>query len=194
MENKYYWTDKIFDLLEIAPSDRVYTSPNFFIKDYVNSRNQKIIDENFKKLTLSNPIEFEFDLLTPKGNQKYFRTYSKLVKQDDKLVRIVITQDITHAKLEKLEKLRLNNSFEAVASSSNIVLAESDGENYYFTKEIYNWLEIDPEDYEGVDVIQEFAFPEDKKLLKQIWNDASEENNFYELKFRAKSSTGKILY
>ncbi|MDD4595060.1 MAG: PAS domain-containing protein, partial [Methanobacteriaceae archaeon] len=194
MEDKYYWTDKIFDLLEIAPSERVYTSPNFFIKDYVNSRNQKIIDENFKKLTLSNPIEFEFDLLTPKGNQKYFRTYSKLVKQDDKLVRIVITQDITHEKLEKLEKLRLNNSFEAVASSSNIVLAESDGANYYFTKEIYNWLEIDPEDYEGVDVIQEFAFPEDKKLLKQIWKDASEENNFYELKFRAKSSTGKILY
>ena len=192
--DNYYWTDKIFDLLEIEPNERIYTSKNFFIKDYVNLKNQRIIDENFKELTLYHPIEFEFDIITPKGNHKYFKVYSKLVEQDDDLVRIVITQDITLEKLEKLEKLRLNASFEAVASSNKIVLAESDGNNYYFTNEIYKWLEINPEDYNGVDVIQEFAFPEDKKLLQKIWKDASEDNPFFELKFRAKSSTGKILY
>ncbi len=193
-EDYYYWTDAIFDIFEIEIENRVYNSKKLFIYDYVTPKNKKIIDDNLRALTYDNPVTFEFKAITPKGNEKYLKTFIRIIEDNNKFTRISITRDITSEKLVLKESFSLKNTFEAVESASKIFLAEYVKGKFFFTNEIYKLLEVNPEDYEGMNILTEFALPLDKELFNNTWNKVSVDNPGFELNLRLKSKSGEIIY
>ena len=193
-EDYYYWTDAIFDIFEIEIENRVYNSKKLFIYDYVTPKNKKIIDDNLRALTYDNPVTFEFKAITPKGNEKYLKTFIRIIEDNNEFTRISITRDITSEKLVLKESFSLKNTFEAVESASKIFLAEYVKGKFFFTNEIYKLLEVNPEDYEGMNILTEFALPLDKELFNNTWNKVSVDNPGFELNLRLKSKSGEIIY
>jgi two-component sensor histidine kinase len=169
----YHWTNQIHNILDLSEDSEYtgFTKENILFK-YVKNEDLDRLENEIKKLSLNNPVSVEYDINTNKGNYKHLKTYMKIKIQNDKIITLCFTQDITEEYLAKKSAITLKENIEYLQGYCKIVIAEFYDNKNHFTSEIYNILETSPEEY-SQDELDELMYPEDLKLFNENLNNLS---------------------
>ena len=189
----FHWTNEISNILELDPNIKVNLTEKNYIYNYASKESIKKINNALSDLTLNNPINVEYKIITAKGNVKYLRTFLKLKKYDDNnIIRLGFTQDITEETIAKNSAFNLQENIEYLQGFSKIIIAEYEDGEYTFTDEVYNILETTPEEYTYNDLVN-FMFPKDKEIFLNKMNNLSYENPSFKFTFRDMSAKGNVV-
>ena len=168
-KNGYHWLDGIFNVLEIKPENRVYHTKENFIFKYVSKSDEKLIHEKVDTLSKDNPVVIiEYKVKTETNHVKYLRTILKVHDSLNGNVYLAFTQDFSEEIKTKKNLNKLTKNLSAIQRTNNIAMATFKNNEYTWTSEIYNILELNPEDYSS-----------NKDLIKPLVIDKGP-NKFYE--------------
>lgn len=190
---EYSWTDELFEILEIDYPNRVYDTKSNYIYNYTTPENINKIEQALKHLNLDNSVTIRYEVKTAKGNTKFLKSYLKLKKDNDKILRLGFTQDITEETLAIKEALDLKESIEGIQEVSKIVIGVFQDGKYNFTSEIYNILGVSPEEYTNTDLLS-FVLPEDQEMISDSINNVTPEKPTFDYIFRFKTPSEGIKY
>jgi signal transduction histidine kinase/CheY-like chemotaxis protein len=115
---KASWTRGTYDIVEIEPGKPI-PGPDEHLSYYL-PKYRPLVTEAMRALVEENkPLDFEAQLITPKGNVKWCHAIGRAVCEGDRCVKIHGTlQDITERKAREREIQRLNHLY-AILSGIN---------------------------------------------------------------------------
>ena len=173
----YILSNSGYEFLGIKHEDNSISQP--IIKNFVLPEDMDIYDALMNVSPENSVTHGVYRVKTAKGEIKYLNTTNnaKFTDKGELIRNIGLLEDITEERLAQNVALQLQNDLSLIQSSSKIVIAHYKKGKYTFTSEIYNILEINPEDYsENVDLIKMFTIPEDQVILKEEQYLLSQEN------------------
>ena len=176
-KGNYILSNSGYEFLGINPEDNSISQP--IIKNFVLPEDMDIYDALMNVSPENSVTHGVYRVKTAKGEIKYLNTTNnaKFTDKGELIRNIGLLEDITEERLAQNVALQLQNDLSLIQSSSKIVIAHYKKGKYTFTSEIYNILEINPEDYsENVDLIKMFTIPEDQVILKEEQYLLSQEN------------------
>lgn len=191
--NQFKWTKEIFNILELDSEDYDENIHENILRKYMPAEAIINIDRALNQLSKNEPINLEHELKTAKGNTKFIRAYIKLQKSGKHYVEIGFIQDITHEKLAQKEALELETNIKEIQGFSKIFIGTLENGEYSFTPEIYNILEVNPEDATPEELLN-YIFPEDLKKILESFNNVTPKNPTFNLIYKVKTSNGEIKY
>ncbi len=196
------WFVKGYSILDVNPEKY---SGN--MADYVINEDKNIWMENHVKCTPENPeVSFVQRIISDKSELKYIHTFVayEFDKEGNKISHINFFQDITEEveKENKLkeslkETLKLQNSLNRIQSLSKTVIGYSDGSKYSkWTPEIFDLLEIEPENYENDmnNIIRRFVLDEDLLVRNEAVSKLTSEHPDAKFNQRIRTGKGNIKY
>jgi two-component sensor histidine kinase/PAS domain-containing protein len=191
--NGYYWTNEIYNLLEIKTEKKpTFTKENLIFQhttqDNINKINKTI--EQIRKNILKT---VEYPITTENGEKKYLKSYFKLIEENNQKYIITITKDRTEEYHAKKETLTLKEDMNIIEDYCNIFMWHYENGEMEFTPQIYNIIGVSPEEYSPRDLFQ-FTIKEDEKKFMKCFNNLSAENPTYNLIYRLKNIKGEIRY
>ncbi len=200
------WTPEIFNILEVDPNDYQNKKSNI-LNEFVIKDDLKIRKKAIEKISPTNPdTTFIQRIKTGKGNIKYIKTtihynydpngnYINCIGFDED-----VTDEMIHQKqLENAlkETTKLNDNLNRIQNASKTFISFSYNlQNIQWTSEVYNILEIDPEEYENKEnnIIEDFIIEEDKKIRTTAISHISPINPDITFIQRVKTGKGNIKY
>ena len=190
----YHWNDEIFNILEIEPENRIFIAEENIVLKYVLPPDKQYVLDCMSNLSVENPlISFEYRIKTVFGKIKYLRTTLKAHYSDEEDIIIGFTQDVSAETFAKKDAKDLRKNLNNIQSTSNIAIGSYKNGKYSVTPEIYDILEINPEDYpDDVDIIEWFVLPEDKGKFQEQIQQLTPENPSGHKLTTIKTPTGKI--
>lgn len=187
----YHWTSEIYTILELDKTTNINTTKENLLSKYTTKENQQKNREKLKKLSLTNPITIEYDIKTLKGNYKHLKSFIKLKKQDKQTIQLSFTQDTTEEYLAKKSAFTLKENIEYLEGFSKIVIAEFNKNNTYYTSEIYNILEANPEEYTPEELDQ-LVNPEDLEIFNENLKNINKKNPTFKQIYKCKTPKGNL--
>jgi two-component system sensor histidine kinase/response regulator len=195
-----YWSKSIYTLLEIDNIPENISKYEYYIS-LIHPDDRERAWKYFSSLKETGENQFEYKLITPKGNLKYFRGLKgKLVTGEDGKPKrsFGVLQDITASKLA--EKKIKSSQFELMEAQAIAKIGNWKWDvminKLAWSEEINNIFEIDPETAaEGnfIKMLTKYAHPNDRHILKQHLKDLSKiTNTSYE--YRIVTPNGNIKY
>jgi len=191
----YYWSDEVYNLFELdSKIESNFTKTNI-LTDLIEENDFKNNKEIMEDLTLTNPVIMDFDITTFKGNVKHLKSFVKLKKEEDDILRLQFLQDITEETLAKKSAIELQKSINQISDLSKIVIASFEDGLYSWTSEIYNILKINPEDYSAeTNLLDEFISHEDYEFYYNSLENLSPENNTFVNLITLHNNEGDLVY
>ncbi len=189
---KSFYTDGVYDLLGVSREDY---PPETLINFMVPEDREKLF-QLFNSLTPENStFKFKYKAIRPDGEPIYVSTYNKgtFNNNGDLLSIDAFEQDVTEETLAQEELVRLKQSIDEIQDFSKIFIARVEGDNYYYTDEVYHVLDIDPEKYPPNSLI-DFMIPEDREKLMKHFNDLSPEEPVFKMKYTSIKPNGETIY
>jgi PAS domain S-box-containing protein len=177
-DGKYRFTNELYNRLGIKKEDFV---------DTVNIVPLHLVPEdkddwfNAMDLTPDNSVlQVTYRLKSQNGELIYiFCTNKAKFDENGHLLKIIgLLLDVTEEKLALKSATELGENLETIQKTSKVIISTFENGVHNFSNEIYNILEINPEDYpDGVDLIKMFATLESKNEFYSKSKNISPENN-----------------
>jgi PAS domain S-box-containing protein len=195
-----YWSKSLYNILEIENIPEGISKYSYYIS-LIHPDDRDNAYKYFSTIQEANDNQFEYKLITPAGNLKYFRaSKGELVRDENGRPKrsFGVLQDITESKLsEKIIKIRQAELMEAqtIAKIGNwtwdLTLNRAT-----WSDEINNIYEIDPgEASEGnfIKLLARYVHPNDRSILKEHLKDiANIRHSSYE--YRVITPKGNVKY
>jgi len=195
-----YWSESLYTILEIDSIPENIGKYQYYIS-LIHPDDRDNAYKYFSNLREADETQFEYKLITPKGNLKYFRALKgKLItdEQGNAKRSFGVLQDVTESKLaEKKIKVSQAELMEAqsIAKMGNwkwdVILNK-----LTWSDEINNIFEIDPATTvvnSFIKLLTRYAHPADRHILKQHLKDLSKiTHTSYE--YRIITPKGNIKY
>ncbi len=189
-------------LIKIDPKEYSGTKIKNILKE-----DKYIWIENHSKCTSKNPeASFIIKAISDEDEMIYVHIYVAYEFDSDgnKMSHVNFFQDITddierENKLKEVlkETLKLQDNLNRIQSASKTAIGYSEDRDYSkWTPEIYDILEINPEDYKNntKNLIKRFVIDEDLKLRQESISQLSPENPDVSFTQRVKTGKNKIKY
>jgi two-component sensor histidine kinase len=182
----YYWTNELMDMLDANEEERSNFTPGFH--QFVVDEDKSLINNAFNNLSYKNPsVEFTVKIKTFRNNFKFFKVniLYKYDKNNEFEEQITYYHDVTkeqtylnNFKEKSKEALRLDQSLKTIQTVSQTAIAyQYPGEDTVWSSEIYDILEISPEDgYGHNNLINKFALEEDRINAEKAMSKVSPDN------------------
>ncbi len=196
------WFSEGYSILELDPNEYIDDMSNYTIDE-----DKKIRLNAYSRCTPENPeTSFIQRAITKKGNLIYVKTFVAYEFDDNgnKLSHIEFFQDITEEveqenKLKEYlnETLKLQDNLERIQAVSKTAMGYiGKKEDQNWTSEVYEILEINPENYEEdkINIIEKYVIDEDKPILKEHINSLSPENPDTTFTQRIITEKGNLKY
>ena len=194
-EGKYSFTSQVYNILGVKPGD---------FPDTVDFVHEFIIPEDEKKwydaLNLSpkhSTSNVTYRVKGPNNKLRYIYCQNKgIFDENGEIIRVVgFLMDVTDETLARQSSMELQKSLERVQNFSKVVIVNYKNGNFIFTSEIYNILEIDPNDYpENIDLIQEFTVPSNSDVFEERIKELTPENKHIRLFNKVITKKGKVKF
>ncbi len=196
-------SEKLYDLLERKPLKDDTTRD--LIWDFVIDEDRHIVEENYAKIENGETdIDFIIRINTAKGNLKYIHCYLRIRFDHNIKKRLSYYRDVTDEQLylKDLKKaldglLVLEKNLNRIQTVSKTAIAYVDEAGHpTWTPEIFNILEIDPENYTGdkTNIIENFLSKEDLKIRRNIIKSLSPKDTERTFTQKVKTEKGNIKY
>jgi len=195
-----YWSKSLYTLLEIDRVPEDISKYEYYIS-LIHPDDREKAWQYFSDLKQDDQSQFEYKLITPNGNLKYFRALKgKLVRDehDNAKRSFGVLLDITETKLSekqiKVSQAELEEA-QTIAKIGNwkwdVIMNKLN-----WSEEINNIFEIDKETASRenfIKLLTKYAHPNDRHILKQHLKDLSKiTNTSYE--YRIITPNGNIKY
>jgi PAS domain S-box-containing protein len=195
-----YWSKSLYDVLEIEKIPEGISKYEYYIS-LIHPDDRENAWLYFSNLREANESQFEYKLITPNGNLKYFRALKgKLVTDENGKPKrsFGVLQDITETKITE-KKIKVSQAeleeAQTIAKIGNwkwdVVMNKLS-----WSEEIYNIFELDPgvvSEQNFIKLLTKYAHPNDRYILKQHLKDFSKiTNTSYE--YRIITPNGSIKY
>ncbi len=205
INGKFIRSSKVYDIIERDPIES--DSSRDFTWDYVLDEDKHIVTESYKILfSGEKSVDYIIRIRTDKGNLKYLHFYinSNHARNGTDLDVISFCQDVTDEQIylknlrEALdESLKLTDNLNRIQSVSKTAIGYSEtfGDSEW-TPEVYDLLEIDPDDYVGDkdNLIERFVVDEDLKIRRRCIDAISPKRPDIKFNQRIKTGKGNIKY
>ena len=185
---------EIYDILEI--SDEIeYDFTDSPIYNYTLPGEDLKIRRVLNSLSDNKTGKCIYNVQSGKGNLKFLKTIFNVRYHNNEKIILGFTQDITDIVQSQKDAIQVKNDFKFTNDAHNIVLVESENNEYNYTSQIYKILNIKPEDYPNtVPLIHEFAIPEDKEKFNKLFINLTPKNNVLDKIIRVKDNEGNLKY
>jgi len=195
-----YWSQSLYTILEIDGIPENISKYEYYIS-LIHPDDRENAYQYFSNLRDNDESQFEYKLITPNGNLKYFRALKgKLVTDDNgKPIRSFgVLQDISESKLSE-KKIKVSQA-ELVEAQTIAKIGNWNWDvimnKLTWSEEINNIFEIDPKaaaENNFIKLLAKYAHPNDRHILKQHLKDLSKiTNTSYE--YRIITAKGNIKY
>ncbi len=198
-------SSKIYDMIERDPLD---DDPYFDITwDFVVDEDKHILEENYKKLRKEKGnVDFIIRIKTAKGNLKYIHCFIRVKYEENNYEGYIsFYKDVTdeqlylrNLKLALKESSALRNNLEHVQKISKTAIGYySKGLKYFkWMSEVFDLLEIDPEEYkdDNSNLIKRFVIDEDINVRNKYISKLSQKCPDIKFNQRIKTAKGNIKY
>jgi hypothetical protein len=183
---------EIYDILEI--SDEIeYDFTDSPIYNYTLPGEDLKIRRVLNSLSDNKTGKCIYNVQSGKGNLKFLKTIFNVRYHNNEKIILGFTQDITDIVQSQKDAIQVKNDFKFTNDAHNIVLVESENNEYNYTSQIYKILNIKPEDYPNtVPLIHEFAIPEDKEKFNKLFINLTPKNNVLDKIIRVKDNEGNL--
>lgn len=185
---------EIYDILE---------SPNEIEHDFTDSPiyNYTLPGEDLKIRRVLNSLSENktgkciYNIQSGKGNLKFLKTIFNVRYHNNEKIILGFTQDITDIVQSQKDAIQVKNDFRFTNDAHNMVLVESENNEYNYTSQIYKILKIKPEDYPNtIPLMHKFTIPEDKEKFNQLFINLTPTNNVLDKIIRVKDNEGNLKY
>ena len=192
-EEGFHWTDEIFNILEIPEEKRIKDSKENILLNYIITEDKENVLNLIQKLSSDNPVTFDYRIKTYTGKIKYLRTTVKNHFTGENNVNVGFIQDVTDESLAKNNVKKLSNELNTFQRNSNVIMYTFKNGVYSFSPEVYDILELNPEDYPlNTDILKEFATNEQREKFIKLLHELSPDNSRTQLKVDIKNPKGKV--
>ena len=191
---EYSYTPEIYNILGIKSDD--YPNNVELVGEYIIPEDVESYESIFNLTPEHTDEHNTLRIKNANSEIKYIQTHNKAIfTNQGELIRIIgFIQDVTEEKLAQNEASRLTNNFNLIQNSSKIFIGEYENSKFSFTKEAYNILEINSDDFtDEDDILTLHILPEDKNKMIKCTDFNSGEYNFHN-EFRVKTGKGNIKY
>jgi len=195
-----YWSKSLYDVLEIDSIPKDISKYEYYIS-LIHPDDRDSAWQYFSNLREANESQFEYKLITPNGNLKYFRALKgKLVTDENGNPKrsFGVLQDITETKITE-KKIKVSQAeleeAQTIAKIGNwkwdVIMNKLS-----WSEEINNIFELNPavvSEQNFIKLLTKYAHPNDRHILKQHLKDLSKiTNTSYE--YRIITANGHIKY
>lgn len=182
--NEHFSKDDLFDLFL---SSAVVINSNENVKDIIKEFD-KLLNRDFSSLNLN------FKLLI-NGGWKYFHVHAiPIIYRNQKAAQIRF-QDISSSKEDEIKALNLQKNLEIIQSLSNTATGYVLNGEWYWTPEIYNILEREPNPMDNhTYLIQDCVISRDLHILEDAIFNLSPESPNAEFVVRVQTGLGGLKY
>ncbi len=198
INGKFIRSSKLYEILEREPFED--DIDRYIFVDFIIDEDLPILEKSCAKIYKgANSVDDIVRIKTSKNNLKYLHFYINVNNSDNYLDLVIFCQDVTNEQLylKNLQKtldetLRLEDNLNRIQLVSKTAIGFSD--NLYishWTPEIFDLLEINPDDYinNTNNLIERFVIDEDLELRNKCINSLSPLRP--DIKFNQRVLTGK---
>ncbi len=198
--NKFYYSSKLYELLELEPNSNEHRN---LIKNAVIDEDKEFLNFNCKKFIENHERnDFIIRIRTAKNNLKYIHCYLMKNYRQNKSISLAYYKDVTDEQtyLNKLqqsldETTKLRDNLNRIQSASKTFIGYKGLDYYKLTPEIYEILEINPNDYKiEENILDRLVIDEDYKLRQDTVNSLCPERPDVKFVQRIKTGKGNIKY
>lgn len=194
-KGKYTFTSKIYETLGIKPED--YPNDVNIIGEYIIPQDMDQYWETFNFTKLHNIADATCRVYGENKELKYLYIKNKAFFNNqgeiNKIVGFIV--DVTEEVLTKQSAIELENNLEQIQRYSKIVISTLHNGIYHYTMQIYDILEIEPENCpNNIDLIYYFTAEEEKESVMKQLHSLNVENPKIQLIIKIKTKNGKVKY
>ena len=192
----YTWTPEIYNILKIKHDD--FPNDVDLIAEFSTPEDNQAFSKAMDELSPEkNTLSGTRIVYDNEGNLKYLNI--RLVAEFDHRGKILsihkFIQDVTEETLTKESALQLQEDVRIIQKGSKITLVHYENEEFKWTSEIYDILEIDSKDYpDNIDLVDLFNIPEDKGSFAEKMSKVTPENPRFNHTSTIKTVNGNIKY
>lgn len=128
---------------------------------------------------------------TKSGNKKWIKTHTTI--HDNGIIQ-TNCNDISEEMRYEYESLRLKETLSSIEDFSKITIMTIKNNNYYWTDEIYNLLEIEHDTDTNFNLFRKYTHPDDLLKMDKIIKNLTPENPKYKVHCRLITEKGNLKY